>query len=352
MPTLSADQVRAALATVKFPGMNRDIVNFGFIKSLAVGDDNAVQVVLQIATRDAAVPLQIRDAAEQVVRGLPGVGHVRVQLADGPPPPPQPGPMVGSGPPKIAGVKHVVAVGSGKGGVGKSTVAVNLACALAGQGLRVGLLDADIHGPTVPKMLGGLVRPTVTGEMLDPVERFGVRFMSMALLLDPGHAVIWRGPMVMKAIEQFCRQVSWGELDALLVDLPPGTGDAQLSLAQLIALDGGVIVTTPQEVAMEVVRRGLTMFAKVNVRVLGLVENMSYYTCPHCGQADDIFGTGGARAEAERLGVPLLGAIPLNGEVRRCGDAGQPVTVALPESPAAAAFRACATAVWQQLGGR
>jgi ATP-binding protein involved in chromosome partitioning len=352
MPVITEEQVRAALATVKFPGLNRDIVNFGFVKAIHLGADNAVQVVLQVATRDTAVPLQIRAAAEEAVGALPGVGHVRVQLADLPPLPATPLPTMGGGPPRIAGVKYVVAVGSGKGGVGKSTVAVNLACALAGMNLKVGLLDADIYGPTVPKMLGGLVRPTVTGEMLDPVDRFGVRFMSMALLLDPGQAVIWRGPMISKAIEQFCRQVSWGELDVLLVDLPPGTGDAQLSLTQLIALDGAVIVTTPQEVAMEVVRRGLAMFAKVNVKVLGLVENMSHYACPHCGKADDIFGRGGARAETDRLAVPLLGEIPLNGEVRRCGDEGKPVTLALPESETAAAFRKCAAAVWQQLGGR
>lgn len=350
MPTITESQVRAALTTVKFPGLNRDIVNFGFVKGIQLGLGNAIQVTLQIATRDAAVPVQIRAATEEVLRALPGAGPVTVQLAEAPPVPAAPQP--GAGATRIPGVKYVVAVGSGKGGVGKSTVAVNLACALTELGLKVGLLDADIHGPTVPKMLGGLDRPTVTNDMLDPLERFGVKFMSMALLLDPGQAVIWRGPMIMKAIEQFCRQVNWGTLDVLLVDLPPGTGDAQLSLAQLIALDGGVIVTTPQEVAMEVVRRGLTMFAKVNVKVLGLVENMSFYTCPHCGKADDIFGHGGARAEADRLGVPLLGSIPLNGEVRRCGDAGQPVTLALPESETAKAFRQCATAVWQQVSGR
>lgn len=351
MPAITEEQVRTALATVKFPGLNRDIVNFGFVKAIHLGADNAVQVVLQVATRDTAVPLQIREAAVEAVSALPGVGRVRVQLADVPVPA-APTPLPGMGPPRIAGVKYVVAVGSGKGGVGKSTVAVNLAVALSGMKLKVGLLDADIYGPTVPKMLGGLVRPTVTGEMLDPVDRFGVRFMSMALLLDPGQAVIWRGPMISKAIEQFCRQVSWGELDVLLVDLPPGTGDAQLSLTQLIALDGAVIVTTPQEVAMEVVRRGLAMFAKVNVKVLGLVENMSHYACPHCGKTDDIFGRGGARAETERLAVPLLGEIPLNGEVRRCGDEGKPVTLALPESETAAAFRKCAAAVWQHLVGR
>jgi ATP-binding protein involved in chromosome partitioning len=246
---------------------------------------------------------------------------------------------------RIEGVKHVIAVGSGKGGVGKSTVAVNLACALQALGLKVGLLDADIYGPTVPKMLGALDEPTVTGEKINPVEKYGLKLMSMALLMDPSQAVIWRGPMIMKTMQQFIREVNWAPLDVLVVDLPPGTGDAQISLSQLLVLDGAVVVTTPQEVAMEVVRRGLTMFEKVNVRVLGLVENMSYYVCPHCGGRDEVFGHDGAR----QLGVPVLFRLPLNAEVRACGDRGEPLLRALPKSDAAQAFQQGAETIWRQL---
>jgi len=246
-------------------------------------------------------------------------------------------------------VKYTIAVGSGKGGVGKSTVAVNIACALSQLGRRVGVMDADIYGPSIPKMMGNLARPTISNDKLDPVEQFGLKMMSMALLLDHNQPVIWRGPMIMKAIQEFSHAVNWGTLDVLLVDLPPGTGDAQLSLAQTLALDGGVIVTTPQDVALEVARRGIAMFEKVNVKILGIVENMSYYVCPHCGKHDDVFGHGGGEKEARRLKVPFLGAVPLFTEVRECGDAGQPVVVAKPKSQPAEAFQQCATTVWQHL---
>ncbi len=216
-------------------------------------------------------------------------------------------------------------------------------------GNSIGVMDSDIYGPSVPKMMGAAQRPTVTDEKLDPVENFGLKMMSMALLLDSSSPVIWRGPMIMKAIQQFTHAVNWGELDLLVVDLPPGTGDAQLSLAQTIALDGAVIVTTPQDVALEVVRRGIAMFEKVNVRILGIVENMSYYVCPHCGKHDDIFGHGGARQEAERLEVPFLGEIPLYTDIRICGDKGLPVVVASPESEPSKAFFKCAEAVLKQL---
>jgi len=346
---LSEERVRETLRQVKFPGFSRDIVSFGLVRAVTVTPDNDVSLALEVTTRDPAVPQQIQREAEAALRSLPGIGEVQIQMIAQQPAQPAPGAPAGMASTKLPGVKYAVAVGSGKGGVGKSTVAVNLACALGGMGLKVGLLDADIYGPSVPKMLGTLTRPTVTDEKLDPIEKFGLRIMSMALLLEPDQAVIWRGPMIMKAIEQFCRSVNWGALDVLLVDLPPGTGDAQISLAQIIALDGGVIVTTPQEVAMEVVRRGLVMFEKVNVRILGLIENMSYYSCPHCGRSDDIFGHGAARTEAEHLGVPLLGEVPLNSIVRECGDRGEPVVLAVPASPAAAAFKQCAAAVWEQL---
>jgi len=210
-------------------------------------------------------------------------------------------------------------------------------------------MDADIYGPSVPHMFGATGRPTITDDKLDPVEKFGIKMMSMALLIDSDAPVIWRGPMIMKAIQQFSHSVNWGQLDVLVVDLPPGTGDAQLSLVQTIALDGGVIVTTPQDVALTVARRGIQMFEKVNVRILGIIENMSYYVCPHCRQRDDVFGHGGGRQEAERRKVPVLGEIPLFTGIRECGDNGTPIVLAAPESEPAQAFRHCAEVVWQQI---
>jgi len=218
---------------------------------------------------------------------------------------------------------------------------------LVGHG--IGLMDADIYGPSVPKMMGAAARPTITDDKLDPVENFGLKMMSMALLLDNTQPVIWRGPMIMKAIQQFTMAVNWGELDVLVVDLPPGTGDAQLSLAQTVALDGGVIVTTPQDVALEVARRGIQMFEKVNIRVLGIIENMSYYICPHCRQRDDVFGHGGGKQEAERLEAPFLGEIPLFTDIRICSDRGLPIVVAEPDSEPAKSFGRCAEAVLKQL---
>jgi ATP-binding protein involved in chromosome partitioning len=233
------------------------------------------------------------------------------------------------GPGPLANVRHTVAVASGKGGVGKSTVAVNLAVALARTGSAVGLLDADIYGPSVPMMLGaGGMKPQIdtAAEKMIPVERFGVRFISLGSLIDPEVAAVWRGPMVMKAIKQFLMDVDWGELDFLVVDMPPGTGDAQLSLSQLVKLAGAVIVTTPQDVALADAIKGVTMFRKVEVPVLGIVENMSYFDCPGCSKRTDIFGHGGGRAQAHKLGVPFLGEIPLEAGIRASGDAGEPIT--------------------------
>jgi len=352
---ISEEQVRAALGTVKFPGFSRDIVSFGIVKSVALSGKNDVDVALHVMTRDAAVPEQIEKDVRASLSGLAGIGHVNVQMT-AQQPPQQSMPMAGSGGaparPQIAGVKHIVAVGSGKGGVGKSTVAVNLACAMSQIGQRIGVMDADIYGPSVPKMMGASARPSITEEKLDPVENFGLKMMSMAFLLDGSTPVIWRGPMIMKAIQQFTQAVNWGALDVLVVDLPPGTGDAQLSLAQTVALDGAVIVTTPQDVALEVARRGIQMFEKINVPILGIVENMSYYVCPHCHEHDDIFGHGGGRQEAERLEVPFLGEIPLFSEIRICGDKGLPIVVAAPDGEPSRAFRKCAEAVLKQLEKR
>jgi ATP-binding protein involved in chromosome partitioning len=350
---LTEEQVRETLKRVKFPGFSRDIVSFGIVKSISITENNDVSIALHVMTRDPAIPTQIQQEVEAALKQNGGIGRVTVEMTAQPPPQQGQMPMAGAGAaptqPQIAGVKHIIAVGSGKGGVGKSTVAVNLACALTKFGRKIGIMDADIYGPSVPKMMGAVRRPTITEEKLDPVENFGLKMMSMALLLDGNSPVIWRGPMIMKAIQQFSLAVNWGELDVLVVDLPPGTGDAQLSLAQTIALDGGVIVTTPQDVALEVARRGIAMFEKVNVKILGIIENMSYYVCPHCGKRDDIFGHGGGKQEAERMEVPFLGEIPLYAEIRICGDKGIPIVVAEPSSEPAKAFLRCGETVLRLL---
>ena len=348
MPTpLTENIVRGALSAVRFPGFSRDIVSFGLVKNIAITGRNDVRVALQVVTRDPQVAGQIRADVERALAALPGIGHLEVQVATEAPPA---APANTLPPPaRLPGIEQVIAIASGKGGVGKSTVAVNLACALHRGGLRIGLMDADIYGPSVPKMMGRIERPTVTDDKLDPVEHGGVKMMSMALLLDPNAPVIWRGPMINKAIQEFAHAVNWGALDLLVVDLPPGTGDAQLSLCQTIALDGGVIVTTPQDVALDVARRGIAMFAKVGVPILGIIENMSGYVCPHCGQRDDVFGRGGGRLEAEQLQVPFLGDIPLFAAIRAGGDRGEPVVVAAPESTPARAFHACAEALRARL---
>jgi ATP-binding protein involved in chromosome partitioning len=340
------EQIREALKTVKFPGFTRDIVSFGIVKSITVGDP--ITVALHVVTRDANIPAQIEC---EVTGALKDFGKVKVELT-AQQPPQQSMPMAGQVParPGIPGVKTIIAVASGKGGVGKSTVAVNLACAMNQLGHKIGLMDADIYGPSIPKMMGASGQPTITDEKLDPVENFGLKMISMALLLDASAPVIWRGPMIMKAIQQFTLAVNWGALDTLVVDMPPGTGDAQLSLVQTIALDGAVIVTTPQDVALEVARRGIQMFEKVNVKILGIIENMSYYVCPHCHERDDIFSHGGGKQEAERMDVPFLGEIPLFTEIRICGDKGLPVVIAAPDSEPAKAFRRCAEALVKQLG--
>ena len=350
---LTEERVREALKGVKFPGFSRDILSFGIVKSITIGSNNDVRIALHVLTRDPAIPEQIQRDVELALKRCDGIGRVHVEMTAQQPPQQGQVPLAGAGVaparPQIPGVKHVIAVGSGKGGVGKSTVAVNLACALNKLGRKIGVMDADVYGPSVPKMMGAVRRPTVTDDKLDPVENFGLKMMSMALLLDGSSPVIWRGPMIMKAIQQFSLAVNWGELDVLVVDLPPGTGDAQLSLVQTIALDGGVIVTTPQDVALEVARRGIAMFEKVNVRILGIIENMSYYFCPHCGERDEIFGHGGGKQEAERLEVPFLGEIPLYAEIRICGDKGLPILVAEPKSEPSRAFLRCAETVLRQI---
>ena len=265
-------------------------------------------------------------------------------------PQPTPDPNVLRG---IANVRHIIAVASGKGGVGKSTTAVNLALGLAANGLRVGLLDADIYGPSMPRLMGltGREPQQVDEHTLAPMENYGIKVMSMGFLVDEDTPMIWRGPMVQSALTQMMRDVNWGDLDIMVVDMPPGTGDAQLTMAQSVPLKGAVIVSTPQDLALIDARKGLNMFKRVNVPLLGIVENMSYFLCPHCGGRSDIFSHGGGKAEATKLSVPFLGEIPLDMKIRETSDSGHPVVVSDPEGPHAKAYREVAAAVWQTVNG-
>jgi ATP-binding protein involved in chromosome partitioning len=333
---LTQDDIRNALKAVKYPGYSRDIVSFGLVKEISAAN-GAVSVSMQLTSPNADAAQQIKEESERVLQALPGVTRVLVEVRQ---------PAAGQAAPanpfanqnRVAGVERVIAIASGKGGVGKSTVAANLACALKHLGARVGLLDCDIYGPSIPLMMGVHERPTVSPqEQLVPPLGHGVKVMSIGLLLTDEQPVIWRGPMITKTIQQFLMAVEWGELDFLLVDLPPGTGDAQLSLCQTVPLDGGVIVTTPQEASLGVVRKGIAMFNKVNVPIFGIVENMSYFTAPN-GERVEIFGHGGGRAEAGRQNVPFLGEVPIFTEIREGGDQGVPVVVSAPNGPAAQVF--------------
>ena len=345
MPT-QAD-IQNALKAVKYPGFSRDIVSFGLVKEVSAAN-GAVSVTLQFTSPNPDAARQIKAEAEQVLKKLPGVSHVIVEVRQ---------PAAGSAPAggafagqtKVQGVKRIIAIASGKGGVGKSTCSANLACALKHLGASVGLLDCDIYGPSIPLMMGVHERPTVSAdERLVPPVAHGVKIMSMGLLLNDDQPVIWRGPMITKTIHQFLLAVDWGNLDFLLVDLPPGTGDAQLSLCQTVPLDGGVIITTPQEASLGVVRKGIAMFRKVNVPILGLVENMSYFTAPG-GQRVEIFGHGGGKEEAARQNAPFLGEVPIFTEIRESGDRGTPVVVSAPNHPAARAFIQIAEALRKKL---
>jgi ATP-binding protein involved in chromosome partitioning len=340
--------IQDALKSVKYPGFSRDIVSFGLVKEISVAN-GAVSVVLQLTSPNPEAAQQIKTDAERVLKALPGVNQVHVEARQ-----PAAGQPAGGTNPfanqrSVPGVKRVIAVASGKGGVGKSTVSVNLACALQHLGTRVGLLDCDIYGPSIPLMMGVHEKPTVSAEeRLVPPVAHGVKVMSIGLLLTDDQPVIWRGPMIAKTIDQFLMAVEWGELDFLLVDLPPGTGDAQLSLCQTVPLDGGVIVTTPQEASLGVVRKGIAMFRKVNVPILGIVENMSGFTTPN-GERVDIFGHGGGKGEAARQNVPFLGEVPIFTEIREGGDRGMPMAVSAPNHPAGKAFIQIAETLYQKL---
>jgi len=294
----------------------------------------------------------VRLEAERVLARHPGVQNATVVLTAHKAPPP-PAATAAEGKPKLLpDVKAIVAVASGKGGVGKSTVAVNLAVALARQGLKVGLLDADIYGPSLPRMLGLNRKPEVQGDRMIPLEAWGLKAMSIGFLVDADTPMIWRGPMVMGALEQMMGQVNWGPLDIMIVDMPPGTGDAQLTMAQRVALAGAVIVSTPQDIALIDARRGVKMFERTRVPVLGLVENMSYFCCPNCNHRAEIFGHGGARKEAGAMGSEFLGEIPLVLDIREAGDAGTPIAASAPDSAPAQAFAKVAARLWEKVGGR
>jgi ATP-binding protein involved in chromosome partitioning len=344
---LNEGQITEALKSVKYPGYSRDIVSFGLVKEISAAN-GAVSVALQLSNAAPEIAARLKADAENVLRSLAGVQRVHVDVRNTA--------AAGAGAPnpwanqnKVPGIKHIIAVASGKGGVGKSTASVNIACGLRHLGASVGLLDCDIYGPSIPLMMGIHDRPTISAdEKLVPPTNYGVHLMSMGFLIEGDAPVIWRGPMIVKTIQQFFFSVAWGELDYLLVDLPPGTGDAQLTLCQTVPLDGGVIITTPQEASLGVVRKGIAMFQKVNVPILGIVENMSYFTAPG-GQRVEIFGHGGGQEESRRQNVPFLGEIPLFTEIREGGDKGIPVAISAPESLAGRAFIDIAKKLREQL---
>ena len=362
----SPEALREALRAIKDPASGRDLVAAGLVEGIELRG-GLVQVALLTDRAHAAAMEPVRREVERVLAAQPGVTNATAVLtAHKPGPQTAPGPAAGHGhahshgagpgtggqkPPLLADVKNIVAVASGKGGVGKSTVAVNLAVALARQGMQVGLLDADIYGPSLPRLLGLARKPEVKGEKMIPLEAWGVKCMSIGFLVEEETPMIWRGPMVMGALEQMLGQVAWGALDVLVIDMPPGTGDAQLTIAQRVTLAGAVIVSTPQDIALIDARRGVKMFERVRVPVLGLIENMSYFCCPNCGHRAEIFGHGGARAEATRLGADFLGEVPLLLDIRTASDAGTPVAAAAPDSPAGQAFAAVARAVAAKLAG-
>jgi ATP-binding protein involved in chromosome partitioning len=333
-------EILEQLKQVTYPGLSRDIVAFGFVKDIEVGG-RGVTVTLAPTTTDQGVIAEIRRRVAEVIQKL-GVAMVEIVVEEAPKVP-----LGAVRPkPKVGEVKKIIAVASGKGGVGKSTVAVNLSLALRLLGREVGLLDADVYGPSIPTMLGLSERPRADDEKrIEPIERHGIKAISMGLFVEEAKPIIWRGPMITKLLVEFVRNVLWGDLDYLVIDMPPGTGDAQLTICQQVPLSGGVIVTTPQEVALLDVQRGVTMFHEVNVPVLGVVENMAYHVCRKCGAKHEPFGAGGGQAMARRFGAPFLGALPLVRELREGGDRGAPIVAADPEHPQSRAFLEIATRV-------
>jgi ATP-binding protein involved in chromosome partitioning len=357
MARLDEQQVLAALKQVRDPDRGGDIVALGMISGLVIRDGHVgFSIEVDPARGPHLEPL--RRAAERAVEVLDGVLSVSAVLtatrpaprgpAAGRAPGPTPGPAA-TREPLVRNVRAIVAVASGKGGVGKSTTAANLACALAGLGFAVGLLDADVYGPSMPRLLGISGKPRSDGKIIEPMRRHGIACMSMGFLVPEDTPMIWRGPMVQGALQQMLRDVAWGPLDIMIVDMPPGTGDAQLTMAQAVPLAGAVIVSTPQDIALLDARKGLNMFKKVEVPVLGFIENMSYFCCPNCGHRSEIFSHGGARREAQALGTEFLGEIPLDIAIRETSDNGTPIVVADPASPHATAYRAIAQRIWDKV---
>ncbi|MEX0694574.1 MAG: Mrp/NBP35 family ATP-binding protein [Rhodospirillales bacterium] len=366
MPEITTNDILAALKNVTDPISGKDLVSAGIIQGLQTKDGN-VAFAIEVPAERGSEMEPLRKMAEDTVFALKGVvsatvvltaerpaqkadhsGHAHAQ-GGGQTKPGQPVPPKAQGD-LLPGVRSIIAVASGKGGVGKSTTAVNIALGIAAGGRRVGLLDADIYGPSMPRMMGISGRPnSADGKTLDPMENYGIKVMSIGFMVDEETPMIWRGPMVQSALEQMMRDVNWGELDVLVVDMPPGTGDAQLTMAQRVPLTGAVIVSTPQDIALLDARKGLNMFRKVDVPVFGIVENMSYFLCPDNGIRYDIFGHGGAKREAERLGVDFLGEVPIEIAIREMSDAGTPITVADPECQSAVNYRAIAEKVWTKI---
>lgn len=376
MSQVTKEVVLAQLKQVTGPDFEGDIVSLGLVSDIFIAD-NKVFFSITVPSDRAQAMEPLRQRAEKLVKDIPGVAGALVTLTaerkggrtsdDAPQNRPKPAPQ--SAPqarpaahahaapqapakPGIPGVGKIIAVASGKGGVGKSTTSVNIALGLQALGLKVGILDADVYGPSMPRLMGISGRPeTTNGRIMKPMSNYGIKVMSMGFLVEEETPMIWRGPMVMSALTQMMREVEWGDLDVMVVDMPPGTGDTQLTMAQQVPLAGAVIVSTPQDLALIDARKGLNMFAKVNVPLLGIVENMSYFIAPDTGNRYDIFGHGGAQREAERLNVPFLGAVPLHMQIRELSDAGMPVTVKDPDSPHAQIYRDIAQKVWAQVSG-